>query len=132
MPTGNGVRAAATITIPMTIPKGPMVIDTTAVTERSGTNKGFVFVDDSGAAPTVTNVQISGSNIVLTLSSTPTGTQASQFVEYALKGHDNVAPFNASEIARGNIRDSETDTAVSDPTYIMRNWMVPCRSSVTV
>lgn len=132
MPTGGGMRVAATITIPMTIPMGPMVIDTTAVTERSGTNKGFVFVDDSGAAPSVTNVQVSGSNIVLTLSGTPTGSQASQFVEYALKGHDNVAPFNASEMARGNIRDSETAVAVSDPSYILRNWMVPCRIAVTV
>ncbi|MBC7148990.1 MAG: hypothetical protein H5U22_06385 [Rhizobium sp.] len=132
MPSGDGVRVAATITIPMLIPNGPMAIDTTTVTEQSGTNKGFVFKDDSGLAPTVTNVAISGSNIVLTLSGTPTGTQASQVVEYALKGHDNVAPYNASEIARGNIRDSETDTAVSDPTYVMRNWMVPCRIAVTV
>lgn len=132
MPSGDAVRSGATITIPMLIPTGAMVIDTTTVTERSGTNKGFVFKDDSGSTPTITNVAISGSNIVLTLSGTPTGTQASQKVEYALKGHDNVAPFSASEIARGNIRDSETDTAVSDPTYIMRNWMVPCRISVTV
>lgn len=131
-PSGPGVRVGNTITIAMIVPKSPMVIDTTTVTERSGTNKGFTFTDDSGSPPTVSNVAISGSNIVLTLSGTPTGTQSSQEVQYAMEGHDGVAPFNASEIARGNIRDSETETAICDPTYVKRNWMVPCPIPVIV
>lgn len=132
MPSGSAVRSGATITIPMLVPKGPMIVDTTRVTERSGTYRGFVFDDDSGSPPAITGLTISGSNIVLTLASTPTGTQASQVVEYALKGHDGVAPFNASEMARGNICDSETDRAISDPTVVLSNWMVPCRIAVTV
>ncbi len=132
MPSGSAVRSGTTITIPMLVPKAPMVVDTTRVTERSGTYRGFVFKDDSGSPPAITDLVISGNDIVLTLASAPTGSQGSQVVEYALKGHDAVAPFEAVEMARGNVCDSEVDRAACDPTFVMSNWMVPCRIPVTV
>lgn len=132
MSTGTGVLAGLTITIPMLVPVAPMVIDTTTVTERSGTNKGLVFVDDSGAPPTISAVAVSGNNLVLTLSGPSTGTPSSRFVEVGLEGHDATAPFSFSEMARCNIRDSDSARAVFDPTVIPYNWAVAERIPITV
>jgi len=130
MSTGTATLSGLTITIPMLVPVSPMVIDTTTVSERTGTNKGFVFVDDSGSPPTISTVAVSGDNLVLTLSGASTGTPASRFVEVGLEGHDASDPFTFSEMARCNIRDSDTKRAVFDPTLILHNWMMPERIPV--
>ena len=132
MPAGPGVMVGTTITVPMLVPKPPMVIDTTTISERSGTNKGFTFYDDSGSPPTVASVAVSGTNLVFELSGPSTGTPASRELRYAMEGHDGTAPFNASEMARGNIRDSEAEASIYYPGVINRNWMVPCPIEVTV
>lgn len=127
------VRTAANIDIPFNVPVGSLALDTVTVSERSGTVKGFEFVDDSGSTPAISSVSILNPTTVrITLASTPTGTQASQKVRYALKGHDGTLPFNVSEMARGNLRDSDTTRAVFDPTIILYNWCVPFEKTVTV
>lgn len=129
----SAVRSAANIDVTFNVPVGSLVLDTTTVTERTGTVKGFEFIDDSGSTPAISSVTILDADTVrITLASTPTGTQASQKVRYALKGHDGSAPFNASEMARGNLRDSDTTRAVFDPSLTLYNWCVPFEKTVTV
>lgn len=129
----TAIRSAANIDVTFNVPVGSLVLDTTTVTERAGTVKGFEFVDDSGSTPAISSVTVLDADTVrITLASTPTGTQASQKVRYALKGHDGVAPFNASEMARGNLRDSDTTRAVFDPSLTLYNWCVPFEKTVTV
>lgn len=127
------VRSAANIDVTFNVPVGSLVLDTVTVTERTGTVKGFEFVDDSGSTPAISSVTVLDSDTVrITLASTPTGTQASQKVRYALKGHDASDPFTASEMARGNLRDSDATRAVFDPTLTLYNWCVPFEKTVTV
>lgn len=129
----SAVRSGANIDVTFNVPVGSLVLDTTTVTERSGTVKGFEFVDDSGSTPAISSVTVIATDKVrIALAGTPTGTQASQKVKYALKGHDGSAPFNASEMARGNLRDSDTTRAVFDPTLVLYNWCVPFEKTVTV
>lgn len=129
----TAVRSAANIDVTFNVPVGSLVLDTTTVTERAGTVKGFEFVDDSGATPTISSVTILDTDTVrITLASTPTGTQASQKVRYALNGHDGVGSFTADEMARGNLRDSDTTRAVFDPSLTLYNWCVPFEKTVTV
>lgn len=129
----TAIRSAANIDVTFNVPVGSLVLDTTTVTERAGTVKGFEFVDDSGSTPAISSVTVLDADTVrITLASTPTGTQASQKVRYALNGHDGVDPFNASEMARGNLRDSDTTRAVFDPSLTLYNWCVPFEKTVTV
>lgn len=129
----TAIRSGSTIDVTFSVPVGSLALDMVSVTERSGTVKGFEFVDDSGSTPAISSVTILDADTArITLASTPTGTQASQKVRYALKGHDGTLPFNASEMARGNLRDSDTTRAIFDPTLTLYNWCVPFEKTVTV
>lgn len=81
--------AAGTILIPMNVPVGPLVFDTTLVSDPG--NKGFNYTDSLGR--TITNVQITGANsdqILVTLSGS-LGTSA--FLDHAYSnGYSAVNP----------------------------------------
>lgn len=81
-PVAGGVtRSGAVITIPMSLPPGTsaLSIDSDWV---PATNKGFVFGQTGGNSVTISSVAISGTNVIVTLSDTPTGT--SQKISYAI------------------------------------------------
>lgn len=130
MAAGPGRLSGTTISIPMLVPVGPMVIDTAIITERPGTNKGLVFVDDSPAPPTITDVAVSGSDLVLTLSGSPRGRPGSWFVEIALHGFSSTGGRQRSEMPRCNIRDSDPAVAIFDPSVSLFNWAIPDRIPV--
>jgi len=65
-------RASNVITIRYFVPRPPLVLDTTHVSNPG--NYGFDFVDGSGATPAITSVQITAPDTVqITLASTPVG-----------------------------------------------------------
>ena len=106
------VRSGNTITITFLVPSPPLAIDTTLVEEAPG--KGFKYVDDSGDAPAVTNVQVLAPNTVrLTLSSAPTGPGRLRYAYWDQLGQ--VGP-------RGNLRDS--DATPSRFGFKLYNWGV--------
>lgn len=111
-------RAGAVITIKFVVPKPPLVIDTTRVTDPG--KNGFELFDDSGAPPAIATVAVSGpDSIVLTLASTPTGGNAR--VRYAMKAVKGAKPGRQAG-PRGNVRDS--DATPSQYGNELFNWAV--------
>lgn len=83
-PVAGGVtRSGATITIPMVLPPGTTALSFDADWVAAIANKGFWYADDSGSPPAISNVAISGSNIVITLAAVPGG--ANKRVGYGTK-----------------------------------------------
>lgn len=113
-------RAANVITVQYFVPRPPLVLDTTLVTNPG--QFGFEFVDDNGAIA-ITNVAVAGSTVTLALASAPTG--ANGRLRY---GHNQipstcVGPGTTfAGGARGNLRDS--DDAPSRHGYALHNWGV--------
>ena len=101
---------------------GNLVFDTTNV--NPATNQGFAYNDDSGR--TITNVQIINNQVVITLSGT-IGTNP--LVSYA---YNNGLGGEANQVAglgaRGNLRDSDTDTSLFTGQYLY-NWCVIFKKS---
>jgi hypothetical protein len=94
---------------------------------------GFTFLDDSGAAVTVTSVAVAASGVDLTvgLSGAPTGTPSTFVLHYGWgmnpAGSNNAGSF--SHPARGNIRDSDPEVSIDGcPLY---NWLLNCSQAVT-
>jgi hypothetical protein len=111
-------RAGAVVTVKLKVPKPPIVIDTTRVTDPG--KNGFEFFDDSGAPPAIASVAVSGPDtVVLTLASTPTG--GNQRVRYAMKATQGDKP-GPQEGPRGNLRDS--DATPSQYGNELFNWAV--------
>jgi hypothetical protein len=115
------------ITLKFAVPVGPLVIDTTLVTEPTnvaGSSKGFEFYDNSGSTPTITGVAIAGANsdmVQLTLSATPTGT--THQIAYAYTAGSNSAQGGTTgNSPRGNLRDS--DPYPSQYGNTLYNWCV--------
>jgi hypothetical protein len=107
---------------------GDLVIDTTAVTERSGTNKGFLFRSDSGdVVPTSVTIINAGSTIRLGFAAPPSGTNKK--VRYAMEGHAGAR--DVSTIPRGNIHDSDPWKSRFDPTVTLPNWLVAFEKAVS-
>lgn len=111
-PVAGGVtRSGATITVPMSLPPGlpasALKIDADWV--ASVPNAGFVYSDASSGA-TITNVAISGADIVITLSANP-GAAASKLLSYAIY---NAAPVVGWAGGRGLIY---ADTGIESPAY---------------
>jgi hypothetical protein len=110
--------AGAVVTVKFHVPKPPLVIDTTLVTDP-GMN-GFEFYDDSGSPPSIASVALSGrDSVVLTLSSAPTGND--KRVRYAMKATREAKP-GRQEGPRGNVRDS--DATPSQTGNQLFNWAV--------
>ena len=111
-------RAGAVVTVKFKVPKPPLVIDTTRVTDPG--KNGFEFTDDSGAPPAISSVAVSGADsITLTLASTPTGGNAR--VRYAMKAVKGAKP-GREDGPRGNVRDS--DATASQYGNELFNWAV--------
>jgi hypothetical protein len=104
------------ITAKFLVPKPPLVLDTTKVTNPG--NYGFELTDDSGAPPAIANVALAGPDSVqITLASTPVG--AHKRLRYAYTFHGCAG---SGTIARGNLRDS--DDTPSQNGYDLSNWSV--------
>jgi hypothetical protein len=88
-PTAGGVtRVNNVITIPLELPPGcsELMLDTDYVALSGVTTHGFAFSQTGGNSPVIQSVAIDGTDIVVTLDITPTGT--SQTIDYAF-GNDN-------------------------------------------
>lgn len=135
------------ITIDCHAPSAPLVIDTSTIPAATGTSAtgnvlvlGFELTDAAGAA--ITGVFASGSQIVLSLSGTPTGAPR---LRYAMNGLGNVRyadpvtgrdaktdpgpPVTTGGIstpgAWGNIRDSLAVPSRLVPGAYIRNFLAP-------
>jgi hypothetical protein len=110
-------RSGNIVTINYNIPVGNLVIDTTNVAAH--TNYGFEFTQTGGATTTISSVSLiaSSTQVQITLSGTPTGTN--QHIRYAWSCENHPNDFAYSTCADptdsgaigGNIRD--TDNSVS-------------------
>ncbi len=117
-------RDGAVITVDFNVPAPPLVLDTTLVTDPG--TFGFGFSDTSGAAPTITAVEIVDDDTVrITLSAAPTG--GNKRLRYAMTGTTGAAAGPTTG-ARGNLRDS--DGAVSLAAYPLYNWCVHFEEAV--
>jgi hypothetical protein len=92
-PVAGGVtRVGAVITIPFELPpgvSGPLVFDTDWV--EAITNHGFVYTD-SGTPPAISSVVISGTSVVITLASSPSG--SGKTIRYALDAPSSVSGWS--------------------------------------
>ena len=118
--------AGNTVTVSFVGAVGNLVFDTTLV--QPAANQGFAYRDDSGR--TITNVAISGSQVIITLSG-PIG--ANPKLAYA---YNNGASGTANQVAglgsRGNLRDSDTAVSAYDGTTRLYNWCVIFKENVAV
>lgn len=94
------------------------------------TNYGFEFVDDSGSTPSITGVELAGTDTVLiTLSAIPSG--GNQKLRYAFTGTAGSKPgAQVAGSARGNLRDSDAAVGLSGNT--LYNWAVHFEKPITV
>lgn len=124
------VRSGATITVSLSIPVSPLVIDTTNVAAR--TSYGFEFTQTGGNAVSISSVALTNGNtqIAITLSDTPTGTN--QRLRYAYTcpsaptSGTSCCGADSSSYVGGNIRDSDMSVSPSyrgtrRPLY---NWLI--------
>lgn len=110
-------RAGAVITVTFHVPSPPLVIDTQRVAAVA--SYGFDYLDESGATPAISKVEVSGpETVTITLASAPTGAGRLTYAQ-------NQAPFTCIGTprgARGNLRDS--DATPSKHGYDLHNWSV--------
>ncbi len=110
-------RAANVITVKFIVPVPPLVLDTTLVTNPG--DYGFRYTD-SGAAPAITNVAVSGPDtVVVTLASAPSG--ANGRLSYAQNAPSPACP-GPTNGPRGNVRDSDATPSLHG--YSLYNWSV--------
>jgi hypothetical protein len=108
--------AGNVITAKFLVPKPPLVLDTTKVTDPG--NYGFEYADDSAVPPSIASVAIAGPDTVkVTLASAPLG--GHKRLRYAYTFHGCAG---SGTIARGNLRDS--DDTPSQSGYDLSNWAV--------
>jgi hypothetical protein len=112
-----GVSAAGNvITVKLKVPKPPIVLDTTRVSNPG--NYGFEVHDDSGATPSITSVAVTGPDTIsITLSGPLTGPNKRVRYAYTFSGCGG-----NGTIARGNVRDS--DDTPSQSGNDLSNWLV--------
>lgn len=113
--TASIANSGAVVTIPFTGGTAPYLLDCSYVTSPNGALDGFFYTDSSGSPPHIVSVAASGSNILLTLSGTPshavTGT-----VEYAwsaANGEGGLTPGPTSGL-RGCMHDSDPYVSILD------------------
>lgn len=106
------------IRVKFLVPVPPLAFDTTAVTDPG--NKGFEYVDNSAARPTITAVTLEGADTVrIKLSSVPVG--SGKTLRYAYTGVAG-ASAGATTGPRGNLRDSDASTSRNGNK--LQNWAV--------
>ena len=116
----SSIRQGAIATVKFNVPMGKLTLDTTAVTLN--TNYGFELVDSTGTTLTINSVSLMGPDTVKVLAAAaiPAGAR----LRYAWSGTGNVGN---SVGPRGNLRDSQGDAIIFDPSGInkpMHNWCV--------
>lgn len=105
------------ITAKYHVPKPPLVLDTTRVTDPG--NYGFAVVDAAGANIAIKSVELDGPDTVkVRLANTPVGPTK---LRYAFTGVPHSCPGKTAG-ARGNLRDS--DDTPSPNGYELFNWGV--------
>lgn len=110
----SATRSGAVITLLMHVPVGPLVLDTTLVSNPG--SYGFEYTDDS-SPPAIQSVSVSGHVVTITLASTPTG--GNKRIRYAHTGSAG-AFAGATTGPRGNLRDS--DMTHSRNGNLLYNW----------
>ena len=130
-------HAGNVITVKYLVPKPPLVIDTTAVTQAP--NYGYDVLDAGGNVLAVSKVELSGTDSVnITLADAPTGALTLRYAQNQANPNPDVdaaAPADPSATCigpgtqagyapgpRGNIHDS--DDTVSQFGYNLANWSV--------
>ncbi len=122
----------AAVTLRLWLPVGPVVIDTTNVTNPSGDVNcpsgagcspwGFHFTDTTGTKVTVTNVTVaSADTLTITLASTPMCSPNQCQLQYAYYGAD-ITKVGPTGGPRGNIRDSDVTVGWNGDT--LSNWLI--------
>ena len=112
------VKQGAILEVKFHVPVQPLVFDTNWIAQN--TNYGFTLVDSSNNPITINSVSITQGDIVKFITATPIPSGAK--LRYAWTP---VASPNRGTGARGNLRDSQGDKIVFDPTGInkrMDNW----------
>lgn len=109
-------RIGAVITLAMNVPVGPLVLDTTAVTNPG--NYGFTWSQTGGTTRTISSVAILGSSIVITLSGDP-GAPSASSIGIAASGTSG-ADAGPTAGARCCLRDSAADLDIDGAA--MPNW----------
>jgi len=108
--------AGNVVTVKYLVPKPPLVLDTTKVSNPG--NYGFEYTDDSGAPPAIQSVELAGADTVrVTLASAPTGPNKRLRYAYTFRGCGG-----SGTVARGNVRDS--DDTPSQSGNDLSNWSV--------
>ena len=117
--TGNVITATFYVPVP------PLQFDTTLVLPKA--NQGFEYFDNSPTPPTITNVQIVGNTVRITLSAIPTG--SNQRLRYAYTGVIGQVGANQVGSPRGNLRDSDATPSLYGSN--LYNWAVTFDKPVT-
>lgn len=101
------------------VPVPPLVLDTTRVS--AAPNMGFEYVDDGGAARTITSVTLDGPDAVKVKLSAPPPAGANKRLRYAFTGTAG-SGGGPTTGPRGNLRDS--DATPSRYGFALFNWAV--------
>jgi hypothetical protein len=102
------------------VPVGKLVLDTTTVTQN--TNYGFSLFTAVGVEIVISSVEITGPDTVRIVAATDI--PAGAVLQYAFYGAGISGSVNGP---RGNLRDTQGDSIVFDPTglnYPAHNWCV--------
>ena len=114
-------RSGNAISAKFLVPKPPLVLDTTQVTNPG--NYGFDVVDDAGTLLTVASVALAGADTVtITLAAPPAGALHLRYAQNQPVGACIGPGTSYSGGARGNVRDS--DDSPSQYGYDLSNWSV--------
>ncbi len=114
------VRQGKVVEIKFNVPRGPLTLDTTLVTNPG--DYGFTLRTAADAEITIASVTVVAPDRVRIVADT--AVDAGSKVGYALYG---AAPFNAANMPRGNLRDSQGVDVVFDPDALaipLHNWCV--------
>ncbi len=132
MPTSI-TRSANIIYADFHVPVAPLQFDTTKVLAK--TNYGFEYSDSTSSASISSVELVDGDTVKITLNTTPTG--SNQRLRYAYTGSSNTPGRTSSTAPRGNLRDSDTTSALytSDAPSGMgtelNNWAMTFDEAIT-
>ncbi len=126
------LRTGNVVTVKMSVPRGPLVLDTVNV--PAATNHGFRVFDAAGEITISSVAIVNGDTVRLTLASTP---GASPVVEYAWRNdpvNGDVGNYDGlgTHAIRGNIRDSDASLGVYGAAFPLWNWLVRFSKPITV
>lgn len=118
------VRVGAVITITFTGVVGNLALDTVNVVDPG--NYGFAYTDSLGFG-TINSIVVQGANqVVVTLSSAPTGTNKRIQYGFYISGDGNAGPTNGR---RGCLRDTDPEASPNGNSLV--NWCVQFDEAAT-